>query len=75
MICAEIHLQRSAFVRAVEKYGKLDIVVNNAGVVDEINWQRTVNVNLVFDITLRVYDIVCVCYLIDSCNPRNVPWN
>ena len=34
-------------MRAVEKYGKLDIVVNNAGVVDEIDWQRAVNINLV----------------------------
>lgn len=41
-------LQRSAFVRTVEKYGRLDIVVNNAGIVDEIDWQKTVNINLVW---------------------------
>lgn len=34
-------------MQAVEKYGKLDIVVNNAGIVDEIDWQRTVDINLV----------------------------
>ena len=40
-------LQRSAFVRAIEKFGKLDVVVNNAGVADEIGWRRAVNINLV----------------------------
>ena len=34
-------------MRAIEKFGKLDVVVNNAGVADEIGWQRTVNINLV----------------------------
>ena len=35
-------------MRTVEKYGNLDIVVNNAGIVDEIDWERTVNINLVW---------------------------
>lgn len=34
-------------MRTVEKYGNLDIVVNNAGIVDEIDWKRTVDINLV----------------------------
>lgn len=42
-----VTLQRTVFEKAVTKYGKLDIVVNNAGVVDEKNWHKAVDINLV----------------------------
>ncbi|XP_055957741.1 15-hydroxyprostaglandin dehydrogenase [NAD(+)], partial [Patella vulgata] len=29
------------------KYGKVDILVNNAGIIEEKNWRRTIDVNLV----------------------------
>ncbi|XP_065919440.1 15-hydroxyprostaglandin dehydrogenase [NAD(+)]-like isoform X1 [Dysidea avara] len=38
---------RSVFEKTVAKFGKLDIVVNNAGVVEEINWRKAVDINLV----------------------------
>ncbi|XP_065883422.1 15-hydroxyprostaglandin dehydrogenase [NAD(+)]-like [Dysidea avara] len=37
---------RSVFEKIVAKFGKLDIVVNNAGVADEINWRKAVDINL-----------------------------
>ncbi|XP_065919441.1 15-hydroxyprostaglandin dehydrogenase [NAD(+)]-like isoform X2 [Dysidea avara] len=37
---------RSVFEKTVAKFGKLDIVVNNAGVVEEINWRKAVDINL-----------------------------
>lgn len=36
----------SAFLQAIEKYNQLDIVINNAGILDEINWPKMVNINL-----------------------------
>lgn len=36
-----------AFEKIVEKFKNLDIVVNNAGILDEDNWQKMVAINLV----------------------------
>lgn len=36
-----------AFDKTIEIYQQLDIVINNAGIVDEVNWKRVVAVNLV----------------------------
>ncbi|XP_033016421.1 15-hydroxyprostaglandin dehydrogenase [NAD(+)] isoform X1 [Lacerta agilis] len=38
---------KDAFKKAFEHFGKLDIVVNNAGVNNEKNWEITVQVNLI----------------------------
>ncbi|XP_063906757.1 15-hydroxyprostaglandin dehydrogenase [NAD(+)]-like [Zophobas morio] len=35
-----------AFDKTIEIYQQLDIVINNAGIVDEVNWKRVVAVNL-----------------------------
>ncbi|MGH0163557.1 UNVERIFIED_CONTAM: hypothetical protein FKN15_071027, partial [Acipenser sinensis] len=35
-----------AFKRTVEHFGKLDIVINNAGINNEKNWEKTIEVNL-----------------------------
>ncbi|XP_050436247.1 15-hydroxyprostaglandin dehydrogenase [NAD(+)]-like [Adelges cooleyi] len=37
----------NAFKTCIEKYGKLDIIINNAGVMDNslVNWSNAVNVN------------------------------
>ncbi|XP_066488941.1 15-hydroxyprostaglandin dehydrogenase [NAD(+)] isoform X1 [Tiliqua scincoides] len=38
---------KDAFKKAVQHFGKLDIVVNNAGVNNEKNWEVTVQINLI----------------------------
>lgn len=37
----------AAFRATVKEHGRLDILVNNAGVLDEQDWEKTLNVNLV----------------------------
>ena len=37
----------AAFRVTVKEHGRLDIVVNNAAIMDERDWERTLNVNLV----------------------------
>ncbi|XP_036372782.1 15-hydroxyprostaglandin dehydrogenase [NAD(+)] [Megalops cyprinoides] len=37
---------KEAFESTVEKFGKLDIVINNAGINNEKNWEKTIEVNL-----------------------------
>ena len=37
----------AAFDKTIEIYQQLDIVINNAGIVDEVNWRKAVAVNLV----------------------------
>ncbi|MGH0164933.1 UNVERIFIED_CONTAM: hypothetical protein FKN15_048256 [Acipenser sinensis] len=37
---------QDAFKRTVEHFGKLDIVINNAGINNEKNWEKTIEVNL-----------------------------
>ncbi|MGH0127387.1 UNVERIFIED_CONTAM: hypothetical protein FKN15_011124 [Acipenser sinensis] len=37
---------QDAFKRTVEHFGKLDIVINNAGINNEKNWVKTIEVNL-----------------------------
>ncbi|KAG5830072.1 hypothetical protein ANANG_G00318140 [Anguilla anguilla] len=38
--------KRDAFDATVAKFGKLDIVINNAGINNEKNWEKTIEVNL-----------------------------
>ncbi|CAM4484880.1 hypothetical protein PO909_015397 [Leuciscus waleckii] len=35
-----------AFQNTVERFGRLDIVINNAGINNEKNWEKTIEVNL-----------------------------
>ncbi|XP_068606737.1 15-hydroxyprostaglandin dehydrogenase [NAD(+)] [Brachionichthys hirsutus] len=37
---------RDAFQRTVDTFGRLDIVINNAGINNEKNWEKTIQVNL-----------------------------
>ena len=37
----------AAFRATFKEHGRLDIVVNNAAIMDEKDWERTLNVNLV----------------------------
>lgn len=36
-----------AFQKTVDMFGHLDIVINNAGINNEKNWEKTIEVNLV----------------------------
>ncbi len=42
-----VFLSLDAFQSTVEKFGRLDIVINNAGINNEKNWEKTIEVNLV----------------------------
>jgi NAD(P)-dependent dehydrogenase (short-subunit alcohol dehydrogenase family) len=44
-----------AFKRTIETFGTLDIVVNNAGIFNESEWEKEVDINLVRHI--RLYSI------------------
>ena len=55
-----------AFQRTTETFGTLDIVVNNAGILDEIDWEKEVDINLVRHI--RLY---CV-YIYRTINGTNL---
>ncbi|KAF5305620.1 hypothetical protein FQR65_LT07701 [Abscondita terminalis] len=35
-----------AFKKTVEKYKNVDILINNAGIMDELNWEKSVDINL-----------------------------
>ncbi|XP_053535878.1 15-hydroxyprostaglandin dehydrogenase [NAD(+)] isoform X2 [Ictalurus punctatus] len=37
---------QEAFKSTVEHFGRLDIVINNAGINNEKNWEKTIEVNL-----------------------------
>ncbi|XP_078608152.1 15-hydroxyprostaglandin dehydrogenase [NAD(+)]-like [Branchiostoma floridae x Branchiostoma japonicum] len=36
-----------AFQQVVDRFGGLDLVVNNAGILNEVEWEKCINVNLV----------------------------
>ncbi|XP_010886554.1 15-hydroxyprostaglandin dehydrogenase [NAD(+)] [Esox lucius] len=37
---------QDAFQSTVDRFGRLDIVINNAGITNENNWEKTIEVNL-----------------------------
>jgi NAD(P)-dependent dehydrogenase (short-subunit alcohol dehydrogenase family) len=41
-----------AFQRTIETFGTLDIVVNNAGIFNDVQWEKEVDINLVGHIYL-----------------------
>jgi NAD(P)-dependent dehydrogenase (short-subunit alcohol dehydrogenase family) len=41
-----------AFQRTIETYGALDIVINNAGIFNDVEWEKEVDINLVSRIYL-----------------------
>lgn len=42
-----LDLTIGAFKKVIEHFGRLDIVVNNAGVNNEKDWESTIQINLV----------------------------
>lgn len=40
-------LQTAAFERTKQTFGGLDIVLNNAGIGNEIHWRKMLDINLV----------------------------
>ena len=37
----------TAYEEVIKQFGHLDIVCNNAGIGDEVNWEKTIDINLV----------------------------
>ena len=35
------------FISTEGTFGKLDIIINNAGIMDAIEWKKTLNINVV----------------------------
>ncbi len=47
--CADVTSHESlesAFAKCVEIFGRIDVVVNSAGILGETNWEAQVDVNL-----------------------------
>ena len=62
--------QRSAFARTKEEFGGIDIVCNNAGMLNEEQWRLLVDLLLVLW-QLYYYDIIiidCVFYNFTVCS-------
>ncbi|KAF8788566.1 15-hydroxyprostaglandin dehydrogenase [NAD(+)] like protein [Argiope bruennichi] len=38
---------RNAFEKVISTFGEINIVINNAGIADEQNWRRTIDVNFI----------------------------
>lgn len=47
MIVVVIVCGADAFHNTVDMFGRLDIVINNAGINNEKNWEKTIEINLV----------------------------
>ncbi|KAK4872356.1 hypothetical protein RN001_014385 [Aquatica leii] len=39
------HTLKSAFEASFKHWGKLDILINNAGIINEQNWEKTISIN------------------------------
>ncbi|GBL58464.1 hypothetical protein AVEN_158441-1, partial [Araneus ventricosus] len=37
---------KAGFDRVISTYGRIDLVVNNAGLVNEIDWRKVIDVNI-----------------------------
>ncbi|KAJ8949036.1 hypothetical protein NQ314_008304, partial [Rhamnusium bicolor] len=49
-IKADVTVQKQfedAFEKTIHKFKHLDIVINNAGIVNELQWEETIAINLV----------------------------
>ena len=63
--CCSVHqsifpqlLQRTSFQQTVAVFGKVDIVCNNAGVCNEANWRKNIEIDLVSDIIMQ-HSLAC----------------
>ncbi|XP_028838417.1 15-hydroxyprostaglandin dehydrogenase [NAD(+)]-like isoform X2 [Denticeps clupeoides] len=44
-VCSDEEM-KNAFQKTLQQFGRLDVVCNNAGIINETNWQKMVDVNL-----------------------------
>ena len=58
----EYVLFAEAFQRTTATFGTLDIVVNSAGILDEIDWEKHVDISLVGHIRLHCIYIYRTIY-------------
>lgn len=49
-----LNLTIGAFKKVIEHFGRLDVVVNNAGVNNEKDWESTIQTNLVRIISFHI---------------------
>ncbi len=56
MYCISTTLILGAFRKANTDLGPLSFVCNNAGIIDEHNWRRCVDINLVNNIYVNIFN-------------------
>ena len=54
--CKEFYVGIGVFSKTEAAFGKVDIFVNTAGIINEINWHRMMEVNFVSEISILKFN-------------------
>ncbi|XP_035221581.1 15-hydroxyprostaglandin dehydrogenase [NAD(+)]-like [Stegodyphus dumicola] len=46
---------RAAFDKTIKTFGRIDLLINNAGILNEHEWKRVIDVNFVSTLKLHMY--------------------